>query len=309
MGTTPQFWDLFHAEPLVWFVGSFVSVWAPSALPSAGAVASGALATLASGTEIETMLRDAAGRNWPTNWPRLESTLQELHYCVGDLAAEALAPLRGGTPNAYHHLIATHLPRARRVYTTNQDELIEAALRAAGHVEGIGFLVWLPGHLEPDPSKMHVVKLHGTASDARSIRTTVRQVHPGLPDDMARRLTADLSSRYFCFAGYSGNDIDIRPVLLAATPRGTFWLDRGVNTFAADLAAAGKRVWPTIVDLSTFLPSSPPLAQSRTSPTMPASLAAIHPFLRACTLSRCIGLATPDDPQLHRRAQAVARGL
>ena len=308
-GTPAQFWSVSHAEPVIWFVGSFVSVWEPSALPSAHVLTSGVLAAIASGTEIDGMLVQAARRSWPTKWPRLESTLQELHYCVGDLAAEALAPLKGGTPNAYHRFIAAHLPRARKVYTTNQDELIEAALRAAGHVEGSHFVVWLPGEGEPDPSMMHVVKLHGTASDATSVRTTVRQVHGGLPDDMAQRLKADLSSHHFCVAGYSGNDIDIRPVFLAAVPRGVFWLDRDVNVFAADLAASGKRVLPTIADLSTFLSSSPPLIESRVAPTMPSSLAAIDPYLRACTVSRCIGLATPDDPELHRRAQAVARRL
>lgn len=309
LGTTAEFWRIFHAEPVIWFVGSFVSVWEPSALPSAYALTSGLLTALASGTEIDSMLKEAAGRNWPKDWPRLESTLQELHYCVGDLAADALAPLTGGTPNAYHHFIAAHLPRARKVYTTNQDELIEAALRAAGHLEGPDFVVWLPGHREPDASKMNVVKLHGTASDAKSIRTTVRQVHRGLPDDMKRRLTADLSSRYFCVAGYSGNDIDVRPVFLAARPRGAFWLDREVNAFALALATMGKQVWPTLADLSIFLPSSAGLTQSVTSPTTPVSLVAVDPFLRACTLSRCIGLAAPDDPQLHRRAQTAARRL
>lgn len=292
LGTTAEFWRICHAEPVIWFVGSFVSVWEPSALPSAYALTSGLLSALANGTEIESILKEAAGRNWPKDWPRLESTLQELHYCVGDLAADALAPLRGGTPNAYHHFIAAHLPRARKVYTTNQDELIEAALRAAGHLEGRDFVVWLPGHREPDASKMHVVKLHGTASDAKSIRTTVRQVHGGLPDDMKRRLTADLSSRYFCVAGYSGNDIDVRPVFLAARPRGAFWLDRRVNAFALALATTGKQVWPTLVDLSTFLPSSAGLTQSVTSPTTRRSHSSrsILSFVRA----RChVALVSP----------------
>src|SRR5690242_19757031 len=96
LGTTSQFWRVFHAEPVISFVGSFVSVWEPSGLPTAYALTSGVLAALANGTEIETILRDVAGRNWPKSWPRLENTLQELHYCVGDLAADALAPLRGG---------------------------------------------------------------------------------------------------------------------------------------------------------------------------------------------------------------------
>ena len=51
---------------------------------------------LASGTEIDSMLNQAAERNWSLDWPRLENTLQELHDCVSDPAADALAPLRAG---------------------------------------------------------------------------------------------------------------------------------------------------------------------------------------------------------------------
>lgn len=85
-------------------------------------------------------------------------------------------------------------------------------------------------------------------------------------------------------------------MFLASVPLGAFWVDRDFNPFAADLAASGKMVLPTIVHLSTFLSSSPPLIENRVAPTMPGWLAPIDPYLRACTLSRSIGLAMPDDP-------------
>ena len=56
LGTPAQFWNVFHAEPVVWFVGSFISVWEPSVLQSAYALTSGVVAALASGTEIDAIL-------------------------------------------------------------------------------------------------------------------------------------------------------------------------------------------------------------------------------------------------------------
>jgi SIR2-like domain len=287
-------------EPVVFFVGSAISIWKPSGLPLAPDLVNALMKTLAEGTGFEEVPLLTQG----ITWPRLENALQELHYCVGDRAIGALAPLNGGRPNAYHAFLATQLMRAKILYTTNQDELIERALESTGHQRDRNFRIWSPGEPWTRSDTPTIVKLHGTGTNARSIRATLRQVHQGLPRDIAEQLAEDLSTRSVCFLGYSGNDIDIGRVLHATEFHSAFWVTRSGAGLAGRLADEGKRVLLVRADLRVFLDESSPLTQGDASAELTEVRAfsnALDPFLRMCAVSRCVGMARPDNAKLHKR--------
>lgn len=274
-------------------------------MPTAPGLVRALMRSLAEGTALEGLRGECA----KLTWPRLESTLQELHYCVGDLAIGALAPLTAGTPNAYHRFLATQLSTSKILYTTNQDELIECALTDVGLQMGRDFRIWVPGEPWLPSGMPTIVKLHGTASNVTSIRSTLRQVHQGLPTDIATQLANDLRDRTTCFLGYSGNDIDIRPVLHATTFHDVLWVTRSGTGLPLRLANQGKRVRMVRADLRGLLNPSSPLSDEVEHPEVSALDAfarGLDPFLRMCAVSRCVGSARPYNSDLHRQCIQIA---
>jgi hypothetical protein len=147
-------------------------------------------------------------------------------------------------------------------------------------------------------------------SDPRSIRTTLRQVSRGLPTDIAEVLATDLRTHQFCVLGYSGNDIDIRPVFHRAAPRALYWLVRAPGGLPSVLAQKGNPIQLMVGDLRTFLPHER-LRVEQVVPeegsTVDEALTSIDAFIRLNVVSRCVGLSVPYDSWLHARCNRVAR--
>jgi hypothetical protein len=302
---TAEFWAIVAREPVSFFVGSAISIWTPSCLPGAAELVDALVDILSSGTPLEPLKPHFRNRQWP----RLEAALQELQYCVGDTAIETLDVLRAGRPNAFHRLVAQHLLATGIAYTTNQDELIEAALADLGRVEKRHFIRWTPGMEWPGRALPVLAKLHGTCTSKWSIRTTLQQVHQGLSKDVADELLKDLATHNVCFLGYSGNDIDIRPLLKAARIKHAFWFSRSPGGLPAELRQAGRNVDTVLGDLATFLPGTH-LGRSdvwTAPPALAEPVSRMDPFLRACAVSRCVGLSRPDDRDLHLRSIRALR--
>jgi len=136
--------------------------------------------------------------------------------------ATLLRYLSGRPPNRNHVVLARALKEGATVWTTNYDLLIEGAaeeLRVDHHV-----LAW-PGPPEceqPGCQAAHIYKPHGTfrGDDPREQRLIYQSpdVLKGLRGDWERALRRDLDlrERQVVLAGYSGNDIDIMPVIVEA---------------------------------------------------------------------------------------------
>ena len=129
-----------------------------------------------------------------------------------DIDAELRQMLRGGDPNAVHFAAATALGQGCSVWTTNFDELIEAACLDL-HVDPHRLL---PGD-DPacDCRQGHLVKIHGTFSGQRVIARSEDVLAP-LPEGWLRRLESDLTAAHVAIVGYAGADIDLRSGLRQA---------------------------------------------------------------------------------------------
>lgn len=135
-----------------------------------------------------------------------EALLSRLASRHIDVDAELRRMLSGGRPNALHWAAAETLGRGGAVWTTNFDELIEAAARQLG--------VTLHRILPDDDvtcecARGHLVKVHGTLTSGRVIVRSEEVLLP-LPDPWLERLKIDLAGAQVAVVGYAGADIDLR---------------------------------------------------------------------------------------------------
>lgn len=255
----------FKREQIAFFGGSAISIWAPSNLPSAQDLREAIVASLARTSGLAGDIDSALRSLLMAGPPRLEAVLEELYECFGSFAFRYLYVLRSDQPNPMHHFLAEGF-RTRRIpviYTTNQDMLIEEALKHLGWLAGKDYQLYdgisLPNNDSARAREQRIYHLHGTVALDRdeSIRATLRQVGNALDHRFREALLRDLARYPFCFIGYSGQDIDIRPVLLQAQLVEAFWLDLpGAFTSthtAMILKDLGKKVELCEVDLQHFL--------------------------------------------------------
>jgi hypothetical protein len=134
--------------------------------------------------------------------------------------ATLLRYLTGLTPNRNHRALAIALHKGAKVWTTNYDTLVETAHRD----EGFGDVHVLappdPPHCEDGSCRLrHLYKPHGTFRgdnpDRQRLIYESPQVLEGLADEWTTA-AAEAFSNETIVAGYSGNDLDIMPILAAS---------------------------------------------------------------------------------------------
>lgn len=138
--------------------------------------------------------------------------LREAGVEIGAWLREVLS----GKPNLVHRVLATVADQGARVWTVNFDELIEAAAPVR-----LDVCAW------PDaPRSATLFKPHGTLSGDLIIGAD--QVLTGLRDDWAAALARDVAGRVAVFVGYSGRDLDFRPLWhdILPTARRVVWFAR-----------------------------------------------------------------------------------
>jgi hypothetical protein len=141
-----------------------------------------------------------------------EVLLSRLAAAGIDIDSELRAMLRGGKPNAVHLMAVYVLGRGQSVWTTNFDELIEAAAFDAG----VAVHVLLPGDgADCRCMRGHLVKVHGTLSGGTVLARSEDVLRP-LPQPLVARLRADLAGALVGVIGYAGADIDLRTGLREA---------------------------------------------------------------------------------------------
>lgn len=135
-----------------------------------------------------------------------EAVLSRLSRAGLDVDRELRQMLGGGSPNAIHAMAAETLGEGSAVWTTNFDELIEAAARTAA----VEFHRRLPGDSpDCDCGLGHLVKMHGTLSGERVLARSEDVLVP-LAQPWLKRLAADLRGVEVAIVGYAGADIDLR---------------------------------------------------------------------------------------------------
>lgn len=156
-----------------------------------------------------------------------EALLSRLGDRGVDVDAELRSALGGGQANAAHYAAAAVLAGRGAVWTTNFDELVEAAAAAVS----VPFHRVVPGD---DPacacSRGHVFKVHGTLSGERVIARSDEVLEP-LPAPWIERLRQDFDGASVALVGYAGADIDLRAGLREAldlTSTAT-WFARAVD--------------------------------------------------------------------------------
>ena len=179
-------------------VGSAISIWEPSCLPTALALRDSIIRALFRKNrllaDLEVELEHHLFTTSGETSLRLETVLEEIDSHIPGILPSFISVLASGEPNTIHHAIADWILSGTIsiLYTTNQDTLIERALELRGARRGSNFTVVTPDSQTiglPSP----LVKLHGTIDDPKTIRTTFTQVGQQLPFYVTERLENDLT--------------------------------------------------------------------------------------------------------------------
>ncbi len=205
---------LANSGGLTIFAGAFASARGPSCLPTAADLKDAVVSAL--WDESRQRLTPRVGRPARhllrgSRWPDVPlEMVAELVLERTQLAASQLLSFLGdASPNLNHAVLAAMLDRnLARLVTTNFDELIETQ------------------RLEPG-DRRHLSKPHGTFSRPDEMTIRLSQVGRGIVTPAIRRsLERDLRGRDICFIGYSGRDLDIRPIFRTESIRSVLWIAR-----------------------------------------------------------------------------------
>lgn len=227
----------FEAEPGVLWLGSFVSIQHPANLSSVGDFLQKLWQGLAERTPVRIPPEDLSRAWGRVKDVAFEAFLEIVESNKPGSLKQLLRSYAVGQPNGNHKAVASLLDceHIHTVVTTNFDDLIE---RACDEQE-VRYVVERP-NLGRDPytsgssSDDHVqprsiLKPHGSVRDlethAEELRATVRRVGRGFAPADEETLRQVLRSPVL-FAGYSGRDLDLSPIIIASSHHNHFWLLR-----------------------------------------------------------------------------------
>lgn len=216
-----------NAGQVGFFVGSFISVWFPANAPDARALRNGALRATWESLPSSDGVEDEVITTLETSSIRLELVFEEMFYRIGRKITSLLSSLATGSPNFYHEWIAELFTTSRVpvIYTTNFDTYLDTAITGHGWKQGTDYDSWVPGDPMPSGCRPAVYYLHGRIDRPESVCVTLQQVGRQRQADWKGQLGSDLGRLPFCFMGYSGLDIDIRPVLVESPSKQLLWVD------------------------------------------------------------------------------------
>lgn len=159
--------------------------------------------------------------------------------------------LMGKPPNRNHYALASVLAQGATVWTTNYDTLIEDAAKELGVL--CHALAWPNPPVCNDPAcgAPHLYKPHGSFRPVELHRQQLIyqsvQVLKGLDEKWADAFRTSLGSHHVVVAGYSGNDVDVMPILIEEVRRSIssfvwYELDLENAAYLRDKMPAGVRV-------------------------------------------------------------------
>ncbi|MFA6093004.1 MAG: SIR2 family protein [Elusimicrobiota bacterium] len=196
--------------------GAGISV--SSGIPDVTTILETCLAALGADPEDAQLLRQSDG-----TWRMPFESFMDA-FIEHDKNTELFGIFMLGEPNANHYLIRELASKKRLavISTTNFDVLIERALREHPNID---FQIVLPNDSQrPDLASMAplpLVKLHGTADQPRTIRSTVQSISGGTEFTSRQALVRQVlesGADVLWVWGYSVSDfLDISPAIAAAT--------------------------------------------------------------------------------------------
>jgi tetratricopeptide (TPR) repeat protein len=203
-------------HPIIFFVGAFVSCKSPTKIPMANELKEAIFkGVLQKGNISETRRKLKKKLNINSKFFRvrfgvvpLEQIIYDLHT-VSDLTpGQLLNFLTSVPPNANHYILASLMDRELiGIVTTNFDELIERCSSKAADTM--------------------LYKPHGTISRGDELVARISDVGKQLVNrNVGGELRRILNNSTVCFVGYSGRDIDIRPILSKVPFHKIFWIVR-----------------------------------------------------------------------------------
>lgn len=231
----PQLAECLSNGPIALFVGSGISVDAPSCLPNGDQLRDSIFDCLIAEQGLPERLileaREATSRM------RLEVFLNIFYEWRGsDESGSSLDFMLRAVPNRNHYYIA-HLVRTKwikHIVTTNFDCLIEAAL--GGHPVPVAVYCSDTDfeHLTVDASCQGIFKLHGSVLDGtgrsamRTIKASITEIAAPTGEGVKKSniLRHILENHTVIFLGYSGRDeFDIHPAIYGSRPKQIIWVD------------------------------------------------------------------------------------
>lgn len=219
-------------DACVLFLGSGVSIPAPSSQPSAARVVSGFIREFASG-----LLADADTDRLLNRWPLPEYFYGVCERYFGDGVYDVWSSLtfwpdHGSLSANAGHLAAVHacVRTGQPILTPNFDNLLESAAAALGVpvIRSVASPEEPFAAPAPKAGELHLWKLHGTVERPRSLFSSVRTLTSpvvGLADALE---SVTRSRARLILAGYSGRDLDLFPTLSASgMEKSPVWIDLG----------------------------------------------------------------------------------
>lgn len=222
-------------EQCLLFVGSGISISTPSCLPSAYSAATVFLTRLADGILPPKTLERLLERNF---LPEFVYGVCERYFDARVYESWRSLEYWRHHPNLFSsnagHLAATYIANHSRtpILTPNFDTYLEDAAERLGLVPQV--TVAMPGKkfrpILAEKGQVAIWKLHGTAEDPASVFSSVRTLTsptPGLRRNIKRAVT---DSGRLIFAGYSGRDLDLFPLITGQNHKQPpIWIDLAFN--------------------------------------------------------------------------------
>jgi hypothetical protein len=274
------------ADDVFLFFGAGASLSPPSCLPLFDWLREEILAQLQLDAYVTSSPAREPGKVAVAQSLTPEPFFRDLTHAGVDVEGWLHGVLGGGTPNTAHRAAAELAEAGAQVWTVNFDHLIEKALTTP-----VGVSRWPD---DPDPAA-RILKPHGSLGGSLVVRS--EQVLSGLPPPWDNKLRADVAGRTVIFLGYSGRDLDLRPLwadVLAAAQR-VIWFDVRLPDGTVRDEADKRRMLGSINDRGDVafpLPTPPPPGVSRAAPPNPS-----WDFVSWCASN---GLFAPDSADARR---------
>ena len=221
---------LLKEDEIVFFVGSGISMWDPSNLPTGYELKRNLFKGITSHKDLSIYFNGIYNDNINKviipneQWQKvpLEGMFGAIYAEIGDKLFEDLTFFETDKYNIIHKmlLLLTDKTPHKTIITTNFDLLFEACLPKRVKP----FVNTLKDY--PINNKINLIKLHGSYSDKSSIIMTLEKEGTGLPVFLQNFLRSFLSGKVICFVGYSASEFDIVPILNNLPFSKVYWVEK-----------------------------------------------------------------------------------
>lgn len=227
---------LLAEENPVYFVGSGVSMWDPSNLPTGHELKRNLFAGITNDRNLRHCFNWVYGhegkRISDEQWGKipLEAIFGLIYGEIGGTLFKGLTFFEIKKFNAFHHLLVLLAlgTKDRTIITTNFDLLFEACAQVCTPKKVMPYYTSVPRH--PPTGSVRLVKLHGTYAHTESVVMTLEREGTGLRPSLRKFLQDFLPGKAICFIGYSASEYDIVPILASIPFLRVYWIEKDCDS-------------------------------------------------------------------------------